>query len=312
MHDNNQISQTPLSAQELVLKGKKELHRLIQRRTKRGLKKIEKMHQELTEATRSDQLKHIAETLLANRHVLTRGLSEIRLANIYDTAIELHIPLNPAKSLQDNIERYFTQYRKAQHRLTKLPLQIASAETSLATTQASLELVEALTSLKELEQVTAALTAQGILPPPPGTRTKDKKTGRKVGYREYITLKGWHVLVGKTDADNDYLTFKIAGPHDYWFHVDGAPGSHTVLKLKSKNTPVDHQTLCEAASIAAWYSKQRNALKVGVSYTQRKFVRKPKRAKAGTVIIEREKTVYVAPGLPKETPSKPTDNPHSM
>ena len=30
---------------------------------------------------------------------------------------------------------------------------------------------------------------------------------------------GFKALAGKTDADNDYLTMKIASANDYWFPV---------------------------------------------------------------------------------------------
>ena len=30
---------------------------------------------------------------------------------------------------------------------------------------------------------------------------------------------GWQVLVGRTDADNDALRFRVARPDAWWFHV---------------------------------------------------------------------------------------------
>jgi predicted ribosome quality control (RQC) complex YloA/Tae2 family protein len=35
---------------------------------------------------------------------------------------------------------------------------------------------------------------------------------------------GWQILVGRTDADNDFLNFQVARPDDGWFHVRGMPG----------------------------------------------------------------------------------------
>lgn len=56
----------------------------------------------------------------------------------------------------------------------------------------------------------------------------------------------------------------------------------------------------ETASIAAFYSKMKNAKNVPVAMTERKYVRKPRGAPAGTVTIEREKLLFVNPGLPGE------------
>jgi predicted ribosome quality control (RQC) complex YloA/Tae2 family protein len=80
--------------------------------------------------------------------------------------------------------------------------------------------------------------------------------------------------------------------------VHGGPGSHVVLRRgKGANEP-SKATLEEVASWAAFHSKSRTAGKVPVIYTQKKYVRKPRGAKAGTVIVEREKMLMVRPVEP--------------
>ncbi len=37
--------------------------------------------------------------------------------------------------------------------------------------------------------------------------------------RTYTLPGGWQVLIGRTDADNDFLSFEVARPEDWWFHV---------------------------------------------------------------------------------------------
>jgi predicted ribosome quality control (RQC) complex YloA/Tae2 family protein len=108
---------------------------------------------------------------------------------------------------------------------------------------------------------------------------------------------GWKVLAGKTDADNDYLSLKLAKPNDYWFHVRGMPGSHVVLRTGSEGEP-DRATLKEAAAVAAWYSKARQGGVVPVSCTQARYVTKPRGAKPGLVHIRKEITLKVRPALP--------------
>jgi predicted ribosome quality control (RQC) complex YloA/Tae2 family protein len=54
----------------------------------------------------------------------------------------------------------------------------------------------------------------------------------------------------------------------------------------------------QAAAITAYYSQARNASWVSVVYTQKKHVRKPKGANVGAVVLEREQTVMVKPGIP--------------
>jgi predicted ribosome quality control (RQC) complex YloA/Tae2 family protein len=56
----------------------------------------------------------------------------------------------------------------------------------------------------------------------------------------------------------------------------------------------------QAAGIAAWFSKLKGSKLVPVAMTQRKYVRKPKGAPPGTVVIEREEVIITAPALPEK------------
>lgn len=121
--------------------------------------------------------------------------------------------------------------------------------------------------------------------------------GKFVPWR-YRTREGWDVLIGRSSEANDHLTLHLARPEDYWFHAHGCPGSHVVLRRgKGANEP-SKATLEEVAAWAAFHSKSRNAGKVPVIWTQKKYVRKPRGAKAGTVYVEREKMIMVRPVEP--------------
>ena len=63
------------------------------------------------------------------------------------------------------------------------------------------------------------------------------------------------VLAGRTDADNEQLSLKLARPKDYWFHIKGMSGSHVILRVDAEEP--DRETLSAAAAIAAWHSKAR-------------------------------------------------------
>jgi predicted ribosome quality control (RQC) complex YloA/Tae2 family protein len=108
---------------------------------------------------------------------------------------------------------------------------------------------------------------------------------------------GFEVLAGKTDADNDILSLKMAKANDLWFHVHGLPGSHVILRHPDGDKP-DNASVKAAAAIAAWHSKARNAGTVPVKYTEARHVGKPRGAKPGSVTVKREKAVKVRPALP--------------
>jgi len=115
---------------------------------------------------------------------------------------------------------------------------------------------------------------------------------------KYTLAGGWEIFAGKTDADNDLLSLKIARPNDLWFHVHGLPGSHVILRGPDGETPTN-EMIKTAAAVAAWHSKARAAGTVPVSCTPAKNVSKPCGAKPGTVTIKKEKAIKVKPVLPE-------------
>ena len=117
-------------------------------------------------------------------------------------------------------------------------------------------------------------------------------------FRIFAVDGGFQVLAGKSSENNDMLTMKYAKPNDLWFHSRGSSGSHVVLKVNSAQGEPSKRAIHQAASIAAYYSKMKNASSVPVAMTEKKFVRKPKGAPAGTVVLEREKVIFVEPKLP--------------
>lgn len=120
---------------------------------------------------------------------------------------------------------------------------------------------------------------------------------------EFDLPGGWKILAGRTDADNDRLSIKVARPHDWWFHVRGMPGSHVVLQ-GPEGAEADRKLLETAAAVAAWFSKARNGGTTAVSYTLARHVSKPRGAEPGTVSVRNEKVLKVRPGLP-QSPSPP-------
>ncbi len=115
--------------------------------------------------------------------------------------------------------------------------------------------------------------------------------------RPYRTVQvdGWEVLVGRSSADNDHLTFDVAEPGDLWLHVGGGTaGSHVVVRVPDGEEP-PRAVLEQAAAFAGWYSKARGAPRVEVHYCHARDVSKPRGAPAGLVQLRKFKAVKVAP-----------------
>lgn len=112
----------------------------------------------------------------------------------------------------------------------------------------------------------------------------------------YILPGEWTVLAGASDADNDYLSITLAEPNDWWFHAEGIPGSHVILRAKPDEEP-GRETLLQTASIAAYHSKARKAKTVRVHQTHARNVRKSWGLNIGTVEVSRGKVLKVRPDI---------------
>jgi predicted ribosome quality control (RQC) complex YloA/Tae2 family protein len=121
-------------------------------------------------------------------------------------------------------------------------------------------------------------------------------TPAKLRIFAYELPGGWKLFAGATDADNDYLSTRLAQPKDWWFHADKVPGSHVVLRSKESEEP-SRETLRQAAAVAAYHSKARNAGTVPVHCTRARYVSKPRGVKTGTVNVSRGSVLKVRPDI---------------
>ncbi len=119
--------------------------------------------------------------------------------------------------------------------------------------------------------------------------------------RRYILPGGWVVLVGRTNTENDKLSHKAARQRDLWFHARGVAGSHIVLQRGNHKDNPSQEILELTAAIAAWYSKAKTSRIAPVMYTEKRYVRKPRKSPPGLAVCIREKVLMVEPGLPHQS-----------
>jgi hypothetical protein len=111
-------------------------------------------------------------------------------------------------------------------------------------------------------------------------------------YRVFRGESGAKILAGKGAAGNDALTHRIARPHDLWLHAKGRTGAHVIVQLE-KNHTCPSELLVEAAHVAAHFSEGREEGVIEIQHTPRRYLRKPKGAAPGLVIVEREKVLVL-------------------
>ena len=130
--------------------------------------------------------------------------------------------------------------------------------------------------------------------PPPSDPENGIFQGRAIAKR-FVSPDGFTVLVGKTAADNDLLSVRLASPRDFWFHVAAGSGSHVVVRNPDGLDRLPRETLRFAAALAAGHSKVKAGGRVAVHWTRCSEVRKPRGFAPGKVTLGRYETITVAP-----------------
>lgn len=98
-------------------------------------------------------------------------------------------------------------------------------------------------------------------------------------------------------APTAFSALQVAADDDLWFHVRGMPGSHTLLRLPQRLAQPSDDDLQFAANLAAFFSRARDSLKVDVIVSKGAWVRKPRGAKPGAVMVTKElRNVVGRPG----------------
>jgi predicted ribosome quality control (RQC) complex YloA/Tae2 family protein len=274
-------------------------------------RKLAKLTRELDQARNAAGFERQGELLKGVLSRVRKGDTEV-VARDYETNQDVAIPLDPTRSPSENLEHLFKRYRKAIRGLAKAGAQheaVQGARDELrATAEEFRSLVEGSdpADLGELEAFAARPAVRRLLakyaptppahPSRPGADRGKKLAGRKVPGRllprRYRTAGGLEIWVGRSDAGNDHLSTRLARGKDLFFHLDGAPGSHVVLRTEGRADPPP-ESLLDACELAVHFSKLRNASRADVHVVPIKNVKKPKGAKTGLVLVHGGKTIHL-------------------
>jgi predicted ribosome quality control (RQC) complex YloA/Tae2 family protein len=286
-------------------------HLIVQTRLKPVLRRaatqrrlLSKLEGELERAADHRRLRREAETLAAYQTRIVPGTGSIELPDVYNPEATVHIELDPAAPVRKQIEKRFKQAARLERSIVHTRRRIEEVGRQIVVLQSGISAVEC-----ETDFAGAMNCLDRLLLDLPGPRAVGTPTGPGRGdradiapYRQFDLDPMWFVLVGRNNRENDQLTFHTATPTDLWFHAHRVPGSHVVLKSRGMTGSPPAEILERAACVAAYYSKAKHSGLVPVIYTQRKYVRKPRGAKPGQVVCEREKMIMVEPVLPTAKP----------
>ena len=121
------------------------------------------------------------------------------------------------------------------------------------------------------------------------------KKQNKVGSIQKIA-NDLELVVGRKAIENDEL-YRQAQSRDLWFHVRGQKGGHAWLRRGQKGFGAKDEAsqlvLQEAALVAVKHSKVRGSW-IPVDYTERRYLKKPKGAAEGELLVLKSKTIFVS------------------
>ena len=250
-------------------------------------RKLAAQREELRRTEGREDVRRRAELITANIYRVKRGDRTLECEDYYEPDCpRIKIELDPLKTPQQNAAALYKEYNKlkaAEQHLTGL---IAEGERSLDYLNSVLDELERAESERDISDIRRELTDTGYLRRPKGG--KPERVRAQAPY-SFVTDDGFEVLVGRSNAQNDELTGRLARRTDMWLHTQRVHGSHVIIRCEGETVPP--RTLEQAAALAAYYSQGRTAGKIPVDYTMVRNVRKPSGALPGKVIYTEYKTL---------------------
>lgn len=269
-----------------------DLRKVVGNAIERAAKKYDLQVKQLKDTEKREQYRIYGELLHTYGYEAAEGQKELTCINYYDGK-EIRIPLDPQLSAMENAKKYFDRYNKLKRTHQALSGLVEETGQELAHLESVSNSLEIARDEADLSMIKEELTQYGYI-----RRHGQGKKGSvsKSKPFHYLSSDGFHIYVGKNNFQNDELTFRFANGKDMWFHAKNMAGSHVIVKLETADQLPD-RTYEEAARLAAYYSKGKNAPKVEIDYTERKNLKKPPQAKPGFVIYHTNYSMNIEPDI---------------
>lgn len=252
------------------------------KRTESYLKKSSEKLEELKNTPPSSQL---ADVIMANLHQFQGGVQQLDLDNFY-TGSTVKVNLKPNQKPQELAESLYRKSKNRQLELDQLEKTIQAKRVLEAELKSKIQELSVVTDFKRLKNFQKTHKED----------IRDKKDAESLPFKVF-EYEGFTIWVGKSAKDNDEMLRGFARKEDIWLHARQAAGSHVLIRMKGM-TVAPQGVLERAAELAAFYSKLKSDTLAPVMYTEAKYVRKVKGSAPGSVMVDREKVILVAPKGP--------------
>lgn len=276
-----------------------DIRLLLKNLTERTAKKLDLQEKQYADAADREKYRIYGELLNVYGYGLKGGEKSIVCPDFYNDGKEITIPLDEHRTARENAVRYFERYQKLKRTAAALEEQIRdnrktlyhldSIRNSLLLCENEADLREIRSEMAEAGYVRGGRSAEN-------GKNRVRREERRSEPLHFVSSDGIDLYVGRNNAQNEELDFRIASPDDWWFHARKIPGSHVIARTGKAELP--DATCLEAASLAAYYSKAgREGLQnlVEVDYVRRKELKKVPGAEKGFVIYHTNYSILAKP-----------------
>lgn len=275
---------------------KERLNSLVNSALKKVKKKLTAIKSKQKDAEGCELNRVKGELILSNIYKIKQGDKECELDNYYDGTI-LKVELNEFVSPSKNAENYYKKYNKQKRTLIALQPQREQCESEQNYYESIVDEISLAENVEDLNLIEKELINAGVIAV---QKTGKQKKEQESEYRNYL-FDGFVIKVGRNNIENDRLTFTAKGS-DIWLHAKDYHSSHAIIQSNRKQVP--QSVIVFGAEICAYYSKGREGGKVEIVYTEKRFVKKPSKAKAGFVTYDNFKSIMVKPDKHEQNLSK--------
>jgi predicted ribosome quality control (RQC) complex YloA/Tae2 family protein len=263
------------------------------------------LHEDLIEARQAESHRRKGELLKMVLHTIKPGADNV-MARDYQTGEIVEISLDPTLSPAANLESCFARYQKELRGAKMIQQQLEEVENArgeydrikqhldvaLKSTPPDLSALENLASLPQIRRLISRYSPKRRPEMPRPKPAGKAEMPTRLQPKRYRTQEGLEIWVGRNDEGNDYLTTRLARGNDLFFHLEGYPGSHVVLRTEGRSDP-SPRSLLDACELAVHFSKMKNAGSADVHVAPIKNVKKPKGAKPGLVYVRSGKSIHL-------------------
>lgn len=241
------------------------------------IKKADSVIGENIDLEKFEKYKRAGDLIFQYIYLIEKGAKKIELEGI---SVDLNENLTPA----ENAQKYYKLYSKlksAKLVWEKRKEDAKKEKQYLEEILFSSQNTNSLTALDEIEEEINEFILQ-------------KKTLKSEKPKvEAIDFKGFEILIGKNNRQNDYIIKKLSAGEDIWLHAANCPSSHVIIKTGNGKKQPDNEVLLFAANLVKNNSPLKNSFKAGIIYTKRKYIKRPPDTPLGYVTYEKEKEIII-------------------